>query len=315
MNLPTELTLPALRQALHDIHTVLRPLQAGVVDLRGGRIIGAGKPIDAKDYVRKFDLDQVEASVMVKTITETRDTALTVSGPVRIGAFAVRGSAVAHANELFLASDRDYIGFISTGAVWAYAFGEHRDAIANRPTPTSDETNYAFYATDTFVLYYWDGAAWIEDILSTIERFGGLTSSFPALKRSSAILQVRLADDSAHTDLEVLDEAYDATTWNASVEVPTKNAVRDKIETVTGGETAALVSDAAYGAGWNGVATIAPSKNAVYDKIETLMGSSAYTPTNVTADRSYDADAVLISELADVLGTLIADLQGKGILS
>lgn len=34
-------------------------------------------------------------------------------------------------------------------------------------------------------------------------QFGGTTSSFPALKRSSAILQTRLADDSAFTVLEV----------------------------------------------------------------------------------------------------------------
>lgn len=65
--------------------------------------------------------------------------------------------------------------------------------------------------------------------------FGGTTSSFPALKRSSAILQARLADDSAYTDLEVLDEAYGAG-WNGSVEVPTKNAVYDKIETLGGSE-------------------------------------------------------------------------------
>lgn len=60
--------------------------------------------------------------------------------------------------------------------------------------------------------------------------FGGTSSSFPALLRSSANLIVRLADNSANTDLEVLDEAYDATTWNGSNEVPTKNATRDKIE-------------------------------------------------------------------------------------
>lgn len=35
-------------------------------------------------------------------------------------------------------------------------------------------------------------------------------------------------------DLIVPDEAYDATAWNGSLEVPTKNAVRDKIETLAG---------------------------------------------------------------------------------
>lgn len=33
-------------------------------------------------------------------------------------------------------------------------------------------------------------------------------------------------------DVNVPDEAYDATAWNGSLEVPTKNAVRDKIETI-----------------------------------------------------------------------------------
>jgi len=39
---------------------------------------------------------------------------------------------------------------------------------------------------------------------------------------------------------------------------------------------------------------------------------SAYTPTNVSTDRSFDADTVVIAELADVVGTLIADLQSRG---
>lgn len=42
--------------------------------------------------------------------------------------------------------------------------------------------------------------------------------------------------------------------------------------------------------------------------------SGTYTPTNVTTDRSYDANATTIDELADVLGTLIADLQTRGLV-
>jgi parallel beta helix pectate lyase-like protein len=42
--------------------------------------------------------------------------------------------------------------------------------------------------------------------------------------------------------------------------------------------------------------------------------SAAYTPTNVTTDRAYDANATTVDELADVLGTLIADLQAAHIL-
>jgi hypothetical protein len=41
---------------------------------------------------------------------------------------------------------------------------------------------------------------------------------------------------------------------------------------------------------------------------------SAYTASNVTTDRSYDADATSIDEIADVLGTLITDLKNLGLL-
>ena len=43
--------------------------------------------------------------------------------------------------------------------------------------------------------------------------------------------------------------------------------------------------------------------------------SAAYTTSNVSTDRTYDANATTTDELADVLGTLIADLKAAGILS
>lgn len=45
-----------------------------------------------------------------------------------------------------------------------------------------------------------------------------------------------------------------------------------------------------------------------------VVQPAAYTPTNVTTDRSYDADATTLDEVADVLGTLIADLQSLGLI-
>lgn len=42
--------------------------------------------------------------------------------------------------------------------------------------------------------------------------------------------------------------------------------------------------------------------------------SSAYTPSNVATDRSYDANSTTLDEIADVLGTLIADLQATGLI-
>jgi hypothetical protein len=45
-----------------------------------------------------------------------------------------------------------------------------------------------------------------------------------------------------------------------------------------------------------------------------VVRPSAYTPTNVVTDRAYDANATTTDELADVLGTLIADLQSIGLI-
>ena len=45
-----------------------------------------------------------------------------------------------------------------------------------------------------------------------------------------------------------------------------------------------------------------------------IVQPSAYTPSNVSSDRSYDANSTTVDELADVLGTLIADLQSLGLV-
>lgn len=52
-----------------------------------------------------------------------------------------------------------------------------------------------------------------------------------------------------------------------------------------------------------------------HSDIQDRAVGQAYTPSNVTATRTYDADATSVAELGDVLGTLIADLQEKGVLS
>jgi hypothetical protein len=56
-------------------------------------------------------------------------------------------------------------------------------------------------------------------------QFGGTTSSFPALKRSSAILQARLADDSANTQMQASRFIADQTTPAASSDACTAGAL------------------------------------------------------------------------------------------
>ena len=44
-------------------------------------------------------------------------------------------------------------------------------------------------------------------------------------------------------------------------------------------------------------------------------GSASYSTSNVSTDRSLDADSTTLDEVADVLGTLIADLKTLGLIS
>ena len=46
----------------------------------------------------------------------------------------------------------------------------------------------------------------------------------------------------------------------------------------------------------------------------TPVTGEPYTPSNVTTVRSFDADLTTVDELADVVGTLMAALQTKGLI-
>lgn len=63
-----------------------------------------------------------------------------------------------------------------------------------------------------------------------IIKLEGDTAAFPGFVRSGVDTRSTLADGSALTGHEVLDEAYSATNWNGKIETPTKNAVRDVLE-------------------------------------------------------------------------------------
>jgi len=59
----------------------------------------------------------------------------------------------------------------------------------------------------------------------------------------------------------------------------------------------------------------ATGQTVVHEQGNTNQALETYTPSNVTPDRAFDADTVAVAELADVVGTLIEDLQDQGLLS
>jgi hypothetical protein len=71
------------------------------------------------------------------------------------------------------------------------------------------------------------------------------TLTFSGTYNGSAARTIGLNLNSANTwavDQSVPDEAYDPTAWNGSLEVPTKNAIRDKLETLGGGGTVTSIA-------------------------------------------------------------------------
>lgn len=81
--------------------------------------------------------------------------------------------------------------------------------------------------------------------------------------------------------------------------------------TLAADQAAVHAIDAAAGnrcVGWK-------TENGQVGKLYTVNSGSAYAPTNVTTDRAFDADATTLAEIADVLGTLIADLKLTGLIA
>lgn len=102
-------------------------------------------------------------------------------------------------------------------------------------------------------------------------------------------------------DGKVSDTAYNEASWNGVTSVaPSKNAVRDQIESILSTFTG-LISDTAYDqASWDGVTAIAPSKNAVRDQVETMLTSISGKQSTLTNS------AGLAGALSDETGTGLA---------
>ncbi len=90
-------------------------------------------------------------------------------------------------------------------------------------------------------------------------------------------------------DISVPDEVYDATAWNGSVEVPTKNALRDKIESLSGGspggsDTYVQFNDASS---FGGESDFTWTKATNTLQIGNALGTSGYAKVNLQGDSAY----------------------------
>lgn len=98
------------------------------------------------------------------------------------------------------------------------------------------------------------------DILFRTTRTGTLTEAF----RIKANGDVAISGDAT-----VTDEAYDATAWNGSLEVPTKNAIRDKIESITSSNIANT--------------DLTQTANRIYNGNNTTMNFGSFSSLNINS--------------------------------
>jgi hypothetical protein len=122
-------------------------------------------------------------------------------------------------------------------------------------------------------------------------------------------LKADLAGATFSGDVIVPDEAYDATAWNGSLEVPTKNAIRDKIETLGAGSGTVTSVGLTAGTGGSdvnvsgspvttsGAITLnipdagAAARGVVTTGTQTLAGAKTFSSDVTVPDEAYDATA------------------------
>lgn len=149
------------RDVADAIRSVWGPLERyahpAIVDLASRRMAHASAAEDAADLVT---LGQVEALIAAIEHPESGGSA---SVSVRVGAFTNRGSA-SPAGKVFFASDRDYVGWVSTGSAWIYVAGIQSGTLDpdEKPTLTTNDVGYLFHSTDFNRLYRWSGTAWAD---------------------------------------------------------------------------------------------------------------------------------------------------------
>lgn len=108
--------------------------------------------------------------------------------------------------------------------------------------------------------------------------------------------------NAATTDVDQFTDGVKTQTWdNDQIDFHVPTAWDEAINMIFGTTTGTKIG------------TATTQKIGFWNKTPVVQ-PAAYTPTNVTTDRSYDANSTTIDEIADVLGTLIADLQSIGLV-
>lgn len=188
--------------------------------------------LDHLTVTQAVDLDAIETRV------NALDAAVVLKGTWDASAGTFPGSGTAQAGESWIVSVAGTVNSV------AFAVGDRIIAITDNASTTTFAAN-------------WFKADYTDLVSSVAGRTGNvvITASDLADFATAAVSAndastVRLSGDQTiagvktfSSDPIIPDEAYDATAWNGSLEPPTKNAIRDKIESMTSGGLGNVVED------------------------------------------------------------------------
>ena len=278
--IPADAT-PATQQAFRELWAALDQIRGALnIDLKGRRVINAGPAIAPNDYVT---LDQAEQLAGGSPGDDGNFTNLSVQqrsklgGPVFVSTLQDAGIVFAKVGGV-LSTDHDNFA-------WQYSNKSLRidEAATIRWHHQIEMTS----TTGVLILSGEDS-----DVTNQFSRLvGGLAdTSSPAWCRDSTVWEAKLGDASAYT------------------------AVRASLF-VGGAATTATPAWIPNGDDWEAKLGDASLFTTVKALKFVMSVQTTYTPTNVTVDRSYDANATTLDEVADVLGSLIQDLQTAGLLA
>lgn len=161
--------------------------------------------------------------------------------------------------------------------------GDH----ASRPAANAVPQGTLYSCTDHDKIYQSDGsAAWTDWAVLTGTAPGAHAADHETGGSDPIDLSDQFVPESGGTftgDISVPDDAYDATTWNGNAEVPTKNAIRDKIESLGAGASVVVqVVNTQTGAVATG-ATTTPWDDTIPQNTEgNEFMTRAITPTSAT---------------------------------
>lgn len=131
---------------------------------------------------------------------------------------------------------------IDTGAVGTTKIADGAVGTAKIANDNVDNTKLANMAASTFKGRVTASTGDPEDLsvsqaktllgISNVDNTSDANKPISTATQTALDLKANLTGGTFSGDISVPDEAYDPTNWNGSLEVPTKNAVRDKIEAI-----------------------------------------------------------------------------------